>query len=118
MTIADWKPLDREQAEALFAEHAVLLGKCDSVPVHIAAQIVPQECVEHVRGGNHGGEYWNAAGFNSLIPDGMVHWLTRSGFMAAISAANALYYWPEQRAAYMEHKTEKKPKSKKEETTC
>ena len=118
MTIADWKPLGREQAEALFNEHAVLMGKSDAIPVHIAAQIVPAECVEHVRGWNQGGEYWNAAGLNSLIPDGLVYWLTRAGFMAAISAANALYYWPAQRPAYMARHAEKKPKSKKEETTC
>lgn len=118
MTIADWKPLNREQAESLFNDHAVLMSKQNGVPVHIAAQLIPSECVEYVQSWNQGGEYWNAAGLNSLIPDGMVYWLTRSGFMAAISTANVLYYWPEQRPAYMERKTEKKPKSKKEDTTC
>lgn len=106
MTIADWKPLNREQAEQLFDEHAVLMYKYDAVPIHIAAQIIPPECVEYVRGCNHGGEYWNAAGLNSLMPDGMVEWLTRSGFLAAISEANILHYWPAQRPAYMERKAE------------
>ena len=50
MTIADWKPLNREQAEQLFDEHAVLLGKHDAVPVHIAAQLLPSECTEYVCG--------------------------------------------------------------------
>ena len=107
MTIADWKPLNREQAEQLFDEHAVLLSKHDAVPVHIAAQLLPPECVEYARGWNQGGEYWNAAGLNSLMPDGMVYWLTRAGFMAAVSAANALYYWPDQRDAYMQRKAER-----------
>lgn len=107
MTIADWTPLNKEQAEALFAEHAVLLSKYDAVPVNIAAQIIPPECVEYVQGWNHGGEYWNAAGLNSLIPDGMVSWLTHAGFTAAISAANALFYWPDQRDAYIQRKAER-----------
>lgn len=107
MTIAEWKPLNKEQAETLFNDHAVLIGKQNAVPVHIAAQIIPPECVEYVLSWNHGGEYWNAAGLNSLMPDGMVHWLTHSGFIAAISEANVLYCWPEQRLAYMERKAER-----------
>lgn len=107
MTIAEWKPLNKEQTEALFNDHAVLMGRQNAVPVHIAAQIISPECVEYALSGNHGGEYWNAAGLNSLIPDGMVHWLTHAGFMAAVSAANALYYWPEQLPAYMERKAER-----------
>lgn len=115
MTITDWTPLNKEQAEALFAEHAVLLSKYDAVPINIAAQIIPPECVEYVQGGNHGGEYWNAAGLNSLIPDGMVYWLTYAGFMTAISAANALFYWPDQRDAYMQRKIEREGLDAKED---
>lgn len=105
MTISDWKPLNKEQAEALFAEHAILLHKCDGIPVHVASQLLPPETVAYIRTWQ-GGEYWNSAGLSRLLPDGMVDWLTKAGFMAAVSEANCLYMWPEQRDEYMQRHAE------------
>lgn len=110
MNIAEWNPLNKEQAEELFSAHAVLLGERDAIPVHIAAKILPSECVDYINScicnGSNGGLYWNTRGLNQLIPDGMVRWLTRAGFLEAITWANALYYWPEQRSDYMKRQAE------------
>lgn len=47
MTLSEWTPLNRLQAESLFDQHAVLLGECDGIPVHVAAQILIPEAVAY-----------------------------------------------------------------------
>lgn len=116
MTIAEWTPLDREQAEALFEEHAVLMGKADAIPMHIAAQIFPPEVVQYVRRGSFAGDYWNGGGLNELFPNVFYCFLTRSGFMAAVGLSNARKFCDEHPDIYPpETKTNK---SKKEDATC
>ena len=113
MTLSEWTPLNKEQAEALFAEHAILLCESDGIPVHVAAQILPPETVSYIRT-CRGGKYWNAAGLCTLLPDGMVEWLTKAGFMYAVSAANCLYMWPEQRSEYMQRHAERERREAEE----
>lgn len=114
MTAAEWTTIDQAQAERLFSDNAVLLGKRDVIPAHIAHEILPEEAVTYVRDAAFAGEYWNAIGFGSLIP-GSVEYLTRAGFFAAVSCANALCLWPEQFDTFDAPKT---TRTKKEETAC
>ena len=72
MTLSELTPLNRLQAESLFDQHAVLLGECDGIPVHVAAQILIPEAVAYIRTWQCA-KYWNASGLNALLPDGIVY---------------------------------------------
>lgn len=114
MPIENWKPLNKEQAEALFAEHAILAFDSDGIPVHTAAQILSPEAVACVRE-LMPGKYWNSAGLGGLLPDGSVYWLTKAGFMYAVSEMNCLYMWPDQREEYLQRKAEWERRDAEEE---
>lgn len=114
MPIENWKPLNKEQAEALFAEHAILAFDSDGIPVHIAAQILSPEAVACVRKLTPG-KYWNSAGLGGLLPDVSVYWLTKAGFMYAVSEMNCLYMWPGQREEYLQKKAEWERREAEEE---
>lgn len=82
--------LNKQQAEALFAQECILLGSENVVPIARTVELFGRSCAEwiesgiglgcYLRGGYHY-NMWSAGGAN-------VHYLTYSGFQQAVSWHN------------------------------
>lgn len=85
----NWNPMNEEQANALFAEHAMLIGMTDRVPYHVAVELFGEEAATFARtetyknGSNewYGGIEINGNGF---------YYLTQKGFKACIAYLNCM----------------------------
>lgn len=78
----EWKTLNNEQAEALFAAHAILIGSYDRVPRFVAADLFGIETVKAIQHSNP--SYCSMVNYGSDV----FYYLTRDGFKACVSYLN------------------------------
>ena len=82
-TLAKWEPLNKEQAEELFKQHACLFFNQDGVPIHTVFEqfgYIVADAVRNIMRLNPG-EYGNSC--NDL------DYVNRRGFLQAVTLANA-----------------------------
>lgn len=78
----NWNPLNMEQMDALFNQHAILIGDVDRVPRFVALDLLGKEALHHAAVTTNGGccaVYFDGQPF---------HYVSRSGFKAAVSYLN------------------------------
>ena len=76
--------MNKAQAQALFAERAILIGSVDAIPEKTVAELFGEAAVAHAHTLDNGGELCNAYG----VGDYTAPYLTLSGFMRAVTYHN------------------------------
>jgi len=76
--------MNKAQAQALFAERAILIGSVDAIPEKTVTELFGEAAVAHAHTLDNGGELCNAYG----VGDYTAPYLTLSGFMRAVTYHN------------------------------